>query len=213
MTRRPNPIVLACTVGLFLSAGTATAQQGQRVTPLPEKLSASARTAIERLADSLASERLPANALRDKAAEGVLKGANDETIVLVVRALAQRLRDARAAMGPATSEDELLAGAAVIYAGVTPDALARFASTQRKRGDTGNSLTVPLSIVAHLTSKKVPGAMALSSVESLMSRGARDIDFGTFRISVERDLQAGRSPKDALDAGIRTTLRGIDKVP
>jgi hypothetical protein len=190
----------------------AVAAQGARVTPLPEKLSLTTRAAIERLADSLASERLPANALRDKAAEGALKGASDQEILRVVRSLAVRLRDARAAMGEATSADELLAGASVLYTGVTPDALARFAATQRKR-NAGVSLSVPLAVVAHLTLNRIPGAMALSSVESLMSHGARESDFGAFRVFVESDLRNGRSPKDALDAGVRVTLRGIEKNP
>jgi hypothetical protein len=203
-------LVALCGMSLIPSAAALEAQ-GRRVTPLPDKLNAATRMTIERLADSLGAEQLPSNALRDKAAEGVLKGANDAAIVSAVRSLAQRLRVARSAMGPTTSEDELLAGAAVLYAGVTPDALSRFSAVQRKRSDARFSLTVPLVIVAHLTNSSVPGEMALSSVESLLSRGARDADLGAFRVSVERDLQNGRSLKDALDAGLRTTLRGIGR--
>jgi hypothetical protein len=202
--------ILLVLFAAFVSSSSANAQE--RRAPLPEKLAPATRSSIERLADSLDADRLPGHALRDKAAEGVLKGANDAVILDVVRSLAQRIRDSRVAMGSTASDNELLSAAAAISAGVSPSEISRFAIAQRKR-DANVSLAYPLALVTHLALKKVPGAMALSSVETLLTRGASDADFGAFRISVERELLQGRTPRDAVDAGVRVTLRGLTRPP
>lgn len=179
--------------------------------PLPDKLSAATRASIQRLVDSLTAERLPAFALRDKAAEGVLKGADDARVMVAVQSLAQRLRESRTVLGVAAGEEELLAGASALYAGVPGSGIARLASSQRKRSAT--SLSVPLTVLAELASSRVPSDVALASVEQLLSRGARDVDFGAFRLSVERDIRQGRAPRDAATTGVQSTLRGIGRVP
>lgn len=207
-----RPVRFACGSALMFLAATQLAAQDRRQVPLPETLQPATRAAIERLADSLYLERLPGSALRDKAAEGVLKGADDQRILAAVRSLAQRLRDSRAALGADAPDSELLAAASAIFSGVSPEEISRFAAAQRKR-DASTSLTVPLTVVAELASHKVPGAVALSSVEALLTRGARDVDFGTFRMSVQRDIRQGRTPADAVESGMRATLRGIDRTP
>jgi hypothetical protein len=180
--------------------------------PLPDRLAPATRAAIERLADSLASERLPAYALRDKAAEGALKGADDARILQAVSSLAARLRESRTLLGTAARDDELIASASALYAGVPNRGIARLVDAQRKRS-AGVSLSVPLTVLAELASSRVPSELALASVDALLARGARDVDFGAFRLSVERDIRQGRAPKDAVSTGMQSTLRGLGRTP
>lgn len=199
----------------LLAAGPAAHGQtaDARQPTLPDRLSAGARAQITALSDSLMAERLPAAALHDKAAEGMLKGADDARIVSAVRALAQRLRTARDVLGRQASDDELLAAASTLYAGVPASSITRLANTHRSRRSTAQSLTVSLSVVAELATARVPSEVALRAVEQLLSRGAADADLRSFRATVERGIRDGRAPHDATSEGVQRTLRGLDRVP
>ena len=202
---------LLCAAPRVLAAQPPTERRAGAV--LPERLSPATRTSIERLADSLAREGLPSYALRDKAAEGVLKGADDARILLAVASLAARLRESRALLGSTARDDELIASSSALYAGVPSNGIAKLISAQQRRGSAGTSLSVPLTVLAELASARVPADVALASVDALLARGARDADFGAFRLSVERDIRSGRSPKDAVSTGMQSTLRGIVRTP
>ena len=179
---------------------------------LPERLSAATKSTVQSLIDSLIAERLPASALADKAAEGVLKGADDERILIAVRALAVRLRTSRSILGAIASADELAAAASALYAGTPAAAITRLAATRRARNPS-LPLTVPLSVLAELSTQRVPADLALSSVDALLARGARESDLRAFRADVDRDIRQGVSPRDAAKAGVQRTLTGLDRVP
>ena len=174
-------------------------------------LTAATRVAIDRLVDSLSAERLPGDVIRDKVAEGVLKGADDARILAAVRSLASRLREGRQLLGASAADDELKAAASALFVGVEREAIARLVDTQRKRG--AASLTMPLTVVAELTLRNVPADLAVSSVESLLRRGARDGELNSFRNTFELDLQQGRSPREAVNAGVRSTLNALGHSP
>lgn len=179
---------------------------------LPERLAAATRASIERLCDSLDLEQLPSSALRNRAAEGVLKGADDTRILTVVRLLAARLRQSRALLGVQARDDELLACASALYTGVEPSAITRLARAQRTQ--TGStSLTIPLTVVAELASQRVPMDVAVSSVEALLVRGAKDADLSAFRGAIERDIKRGSEPRDAVSSGMRATISGLNRTP
>src|SRR5256885_16093856 len=107
--------VLQCLAFLTVLSGvtvsSSSAQQPASATDLPPQLSAAARQAIARLGDSLRAVRLPDEPLYAKAAEGVLKGAEEARIVAVVRTLARELGEARSSLGDAADVAELVAGA------------------------------------------------------------------------------------------------------
>lgn len=206
MIDRASTACVAVGIALLMAAGPLEAQS-----PSSGRMSALTRTTIDRLVDSLTVERLPGDAIRDKVAEGVLKGADDARILAAVRSLASRLREGRQLLGVTASDDELKAAASVLFAGVEPAAIARLVDTQRRRGVA--SLTMPLTIVAELALRNVPIDLAVSSVESLLRRGARDGELSTFRNTIERDLQQGRTPRDAVSAGMRSTLNGLGRTP
>src|SRR5262245_23576091 len=109
--------LLAPSLGAAQSLGSAQSSGAQ----LPARLGAATRTAIVALADSLRVSGLPADPLYDRAAEGALKGADDARILVVVRALASRLRTSRALLGESASGEALTAAAAALGAGVPGD--------------------------------------------------------------------------------------------
>ena len=176
---------------------------------LPASLRESTRTAVTSLADSLAREGLPGDGLYAKAAEGVLKGADDARVLEAVRSLASRLRDARRALGPHASAADLEAGASALFAGVSLTALARFAphSAPARPQTLANTLTV----LADLVWKGVPVDRATQSIETLMARGAYDRHLTALRAAFDQELNAGRDPIASLNRGTTRVLRTLDR--
>lgn len=212
-SRFPRALAIATLASACAAAPLLAQSSGHPGAALPERLSPATRATIERLADSLEAERLPAHALRDKAAEGALKGADDARILAAVQSLASRLRESRALLGASARADELIASASALYAGVPGRGIASLAAAGRKRGVAPGGLGVPLTVLAELASARVPSDVALQSVETLLSRGARDVDFAVFRRGVDRDLRQGRAPRDAVSTSMQSTLRGIGRMP
>jgi len=178
----------------------------------PAQLQPVTRTAIDQLADSLGGEGLPTAPLYDKAAEGMLKGADDARILVAVRGLAQRLREARRLLGPATTDAELSAGASALHVGA-PAALIRALAATRDERLAGRSLGLPLVVLANLIADGVPASVAGESLTTLMLRGARDEDLGTFRWNVARDIQEGKTPSDAAHTVTERLLHTITAKP
>src|SRR5690348_22977 len=117
---------------------------------LPNQLSPAARQTIARLADSLRAAHLPDRPLYDKAAEGVLKGAEETRIVSAVRTLARELGEARSALGDGVDPADLVAAASALHVGATPVMLAQLRDTQRAAGGSAASLATPLVALADL---------------------------------------------------------------
>lgn len=217
---------LFTTVGIVVGvAGIAHDASGQRVparsgAPLSDRLDAMTRTTITRLADSLDLEELPGYALRDKAAEGVLKGATDARVLAAVVSLAERLRESRALLGRDALDDEHVAVASALYAGVPRAAIARLVVWKRervavmaRRGATSRSpsLSMPLAILADLTTQHVPGELAIGSLEQLLDRGAGDADLVALRERVGRDIRRGERPQDAFNANVQLTHAALER--
>jgi hypothetical protein len=202
---------LAATAVLcVLAGGTAGPAQGQdRPRELPAAIDAPTRATIITLGDSMAREGLPRVALYDKAAEGQLKGASDAKILAAVRSLAQRLRQTRSALGASATEAELVAGASALFAGVPPDVLRRVAAARAAR-TAAPSLAITLTVLTDLVSQQVPPDVAATSVELLVSRGARDLDLTELLRGVEQDVRGGRGARDALQERMAGTLRSIE---
>ena len=176
---------------------------------LPARLQPVARTAIDRLADSLAAERLPTVPLYDKAAEGALKGADDRRIVAAVRGLAQRLRESRTLLGLSATDAELSACASALYAGVDTTRI-RTVVEARNAHASGRPLGVALVVLANLVADGVPASVATESLTTLLASGVGDDDLGTFRRDVARDIEGGNSPVDAASALTKRALRSIE---
>src|SRR6185369_10587917 len=115
-----------CVLGLVVAIASRAGAQVPGVT-LPARLSADARATIERVIDSARVAGLPTAPLADKAAEGVLKGADDQRIVIAVRMLARELGEARGVVGATKDPGLLTATASALHAGALPADLRRLA--------------------------------------------------------------------------------------
>lgn len=190
----------------------ARAQQGA---PLAA-LSAPARSAIRAAADSLTAEGLPGDALVAKAAEGLLKGATEDRIVVVVHRLAADIRVAGRALGSDAAPGEVVAAAGALRAGASPELVRQLRSAAGNRSSPSRRpLVVALVVLGDLVSRGTPPPVAASSVTSLVQRHATDDDLQALRAAVERDIEAGSEPALAAAARSRAladSLGGIDAV-
>ena len=183
---------------LLLAASALGAQERA----LPERLSVATRATLDRLIDSARTAGVPSMPLYDKVSEGVLKGADDERIVRAVRTLVRELSDARAVLGPSAGLPLLSAGASALHAGVSSADLRRIARPSAAATDPG-TLTTALVTLVDLVAKRVPVALATSSIQSLVDHRATDRQFTELRSGVEQDILAGRSPDASVSARIK----------
>ena len=156
------------------------------------RLDGPSRVALQRVLDSARADGVPTEPLVSKVLEGNAKGAPGPRIVQVVRSLYHGLGDARAALGAASTEAELVAGAAVLQAGIRPAALVEL---RRARGS--RAVAGPLVVLADLLTRGVPPAAASDAVLRLARANAADASFATLRRDVERDIAAGAAPATA----------------
>src|SRR5881409_2886426 len=185
LIRTTLPVLAALLVGAPAAA--------QQVDPRLERLDAATRPVVAALIDSARTASLPTEPLVQRALEGATKGAAGDVIVAAVRRLAGDLERARDALGPTASPAELGAGAAALCAGASQATLAEL------RHARGESLTVPLAVLADLVASGVPVDSAAAAVLGLAAR-ARDADLVEFRRAVERDIALGAPPAAATAA-------------
>jgi hypothetical protein len=177
-----------------------------QVERLAGRLDAATRSAVTAVVDSVRGAGVPADPLVNKALEGVSKGADGARIVAAVRALAGDLARARAALGPTTTEPELVAGAAALRAGAAPAFLERLRGEDRRE-----SLVMPLAVMADLVSSGVPPDTAAQSVLALVRAGRHEDDLVAFRQSVERDIALGAPAGTAAAASVG--INSVGPVP
>ena len=159
---------------------------------LDGRLDSATRQAVQRAIDGARRDGLPTEPLVSKALEGATKHAPGARIAAVVQALAVALRDARSALGERASENEIVAGAAALQAGMRPGSLTRLRAARPNR-----PLTMPLVVLADLVTRGVPVDTASAAVLTLSQHGASDTDFIVLRRDVERDIIAGAPPAAA----------------
>jgi hypothetical protein len=195
---------------------TSASAQGSATQPgaLPPdgrtQLSPAARQVIAQLGDSLRAVHLPDAPIYAKAAEGMLKGADESRILAAVRTLARELGAAREALGANADESELTAGASALHVGATPAALSQLRQTQRSSESGHRSLAVPLVALVDLLARRVPAPVATAAIDSLVARGAPAEDFAALRAAVKQDILAGRTPEAAVRARAQGLLHDVD---
>jgi hypothetical protein len=157
------------------------------------RLSEATRYQVELLLDSARVAKLPTAPLESKALEGIGKRADGRRIVAQVRLVFRSLRDARAALGPSVTLDELKAASGALQVGITTAELGHLARTRHEK-----QLTVPLVVLADLVTRGVPRDTASQTIFQLWQRGAADDDFLGLWRGVERDIVSGSAPGVAL---------------
>jgi hypothetical protein len=190
--------VAFCTVFLLAVAGSAHAQATSVSTA---QWSPSLRDRVDRIADSAKAQHLPTEPLYSKAAEGVLKGADEARIIQAVAGLAHDLRDARAALGSSATDAEMVAAASVIHSGMDVPTLRKF-FTKREGRPQSESFVMPLVVLSDLLARHVTQDVAMSSLSNLLERGAKDAELTSLRRDIERDISGGQAPDVA--ARLRT---------
>ncbi|MEP6763499.1 MAG: hypothetical protein ABJB66_04260 [Gemmatimonadaceae bacterium] len=190
----------------FVLPFVARAQQSG-IPQLPVRIGASARATIEHLADSLRSAGIPSDPIYDKAAEGVLKGADDARIVAATRSLAKELGAASLLLGPGASTSDVVSAASALRAGVPAPDIQRLGTRRIKSQATDGRLALSFIILADFASRGVPVDAAFIAVDGLLARGAGGAELTAFRSGVERDLLAGRDAR----ATLTTRAEGVLK--
>ena len=215
MASRLSLMVFALVPALSRAQGGAPGQTGGNQTS--PRLPANVEVVVNRLADSSRARGLPADPLFAKAAEGVLKGADSTHIVDAVRRLLGELDAARSSLGACAGSGELAAAASALHAGVTPSQLARVAQEgargcgeRRGNAEKPDRLTMPLVVLADLVARRVSADVAVSSLETLLSRSAPDAEFASLRTAIERDIANGASPDAAMRTRSAAVARSLD---
>lgn len=185
----------------------AFAQSSPSGAALPARLSPATRVAIERLADSLKTAGVPSSPLFDKAAEGVLKNADDARILVAIRSLARELGTASALLGAAASEAEVVSAASALRAGVSTQAVQKIVARRNRGSGSDGRLSLSFIILADFASRGVPVDAAVNAVDGLLARGAGGSELTAFRVGVERDLLAGRDALSTLATRADGVLR------
>jgi len=148
-----------------------------------------------------AADRLPSEPLVQRALEGARRGVEPARVVSAVRAFADRLRIARSALGPASTDAELVAGAGVLYAGADRTTLERLRRVEPRR-----DLALPLIVMADIIERGVPRDTATSVIIALGEAHVRDVDYQLLRQSIVLDIGSGATPAAAAAARARGIL-------
>lgn len=202
-----KPVAIACAVVSLLTA-TAEAQSPA----LPSRLGNDAAAAIARVIDSARVAGLPTAPLFDKAAEGVLKGADDQRIVVAVRSLARELGEARSVIGSSNDPALLGATASALHAGATSLDLRQLARPTTGEAD-AHAIAAAFVALADLVTKRISPANATNAIRELLKRRARDADFTMLRGEVDQDIRGGMAPDIALTNRMRTHVQVLDAIP
>ena len=190
----------------------ASSAHAQTVT-LPTRLGADTRVAIERLIDSARTVGLPVSPLADKAAEGVLKGADDQRILSAVRTLARELGEARTLLGSTRDAGVLTAMASALHAGASPAELRRLVRPAGGDAPEAHTLATALVTLVDLVAKKISPTTATTAVGELLKRRAGDDQFVVLRSEVEQDIRGGAAPEAALTRRVRSHVEVLETLP
>jgi hypothetical protein len=186
---------------LLLCVALSSVSAQQQVQPDPLLKLNEWRPKVQALIDSARAERLPWNAVRLKAIEGVNKKMmSNKAIYEALQAFYRRLEQSRAALGPMASDEEIETGASVLAANVSVEDLAKF-----RVSGTGRSPTLALTFLADLIDKhNVPRNDAIDAFTKLWKDGAADSEFDGLWHLVDQDILGGVNPRTALQSRMKS---------
>jgi hypothetical protein len=171
--------------------------------------------AIDRIVARANSDGLPGDAVRAKALEGLSRGVPGDSIVRVVAAFADALRQALSLLGEVSpTRDDLLATAGVLTAGVSQAAATRLVAAAHARPG-ARSVTVPFVVAGDLVVRGVPPDSAAMIVTVAVRRGASDAQLWHLREVIAQDIANGAPPLEAamLRAGVAPGGPGPQTMP
>jgi hypothetical protein len=190
-----RPLLILLAAGLL--AGPVTAQD----TRLAGRIEAATLARITSLVEQAAARGLPTEPLVQKALEGASKGAAAAHIERAVRGLADRLEAARAQLGNAAPEAELVAAASALYVGVAPAALARLRALRPH-----DSLAMPLIALTFFVQRGVAVDASIRWVESMVSAKVAPDEMLKLQQMIESDVRAGAEARAASETRVEALL-------
>ncbi len=184
----------------IVAARPLQAQQVAYAASAGAELDSATQAAITKEIARARERGIPVEPLVAKVREGRLKRAPAPRIRTAVEKLSMRLDSARAALGVASSTEELVAGAEALAAG------ADGASLRALRAASSRPIAVPIGTLAQLVASGVAPARAVEMIVDLLRRNAAPAQVLALGNLVEVDVAAGLRPDES--AAIR--LRGIE---
>lgn len=203
---------LLLVVALGGLAAVPLAAQGRGT--IEQRLDPQTFAAVRAVVDSARRDSIPAQALEDKALEGVAKHIPPDRIVAAVRQLAVELRDARAllraaAPGATLADGEVIAAADAEHRGVPPVELSSLRSHVSSRA----SLIVAFTVLGDLVQRGVPAGQARDVVEQLIAAGVSAQQLADVPARMDVGLRVGAPPLDALRSALPVPLRPVRPPP
>jgi hypothetical protein len=184
---RRAPALLALTLSALSSATSSSgAQRVAYAAGVMTTLDSATQAALAREMSRAQSRGLPIEPLEAKMREGQIKRAAPARIRSAVAALAMRLDSARSALGPTSSDAELVAGADALATGADGAALRTLRATAGAR-----DLAAPLGALAQLVASGVAPRRATRMIVELLTHHVAPREVLAFGIAVESDVDAG----------------------
>jgi hypothetical protein len=169
----------------------------------PEDLNADRETTaqLDRILSSAREKRLPIDPIIAKARQGVLLRTPPARIVAAAEAVSRRLEDARDALAPSPTANDIAAGQdALAIPGVTKDMLHAIRAQRPNR-----PVAVAIGVMAQLAASGVEPGRAAGVVADLVRRQATDGQLASFGNEVNRDVSEGI----AAVASLNVRLKGL----
>jgi hypothetical protein len=171
---------------------------------LEQRLGPDLARRVEDIVHTARAESLPTATLVATALEGMTKHVPPERIVVALERHLGSLRAARAALGPAVGDPELVAAAAALRAGIASDSLSSLRAARP-----GQSLLVPLVVLGDMIARRVPPDASGAFVNSLVRAGASDIELMKVREGIDADIRKGVTPMESAGVRARVLLRSL----
>ena len=193
---------MVAAIVLSVPAMSARAQEVAYAATLTE-LDSTTQAAVGREIARARERGLPVDPLVAKVREGRLKRASAARIRAAVERLSERLAAARDALGPASTAEEVTAGADAIAAG------AQSSSLRAVRAATTQSVTAGVGALAQLLASGVAEAKAVDMVIGLLRRNASPTVLVALGNQVEADVATGLSPTASAAFRLRAIEDGL----
>jgi len=179
-------------LGLLVLISAARAAASQDVPLLGSDREASAELA--KIVAAAQESGLPVDPILAKARYGVTVHAPASRIVAAARAVAKRLEDARSALAPQPTANDIAAGENALGSEISRKSLQEIRKVSPHK-----PVAVPLGVLAQLVANKVPEKKAVKYVTELIKHGATDQQVADLGNDVNAEVKLGSSAVDALE--------------
>jgi hypothetical protein len=200
MRFRHSPLLLA----LGVVATTAMASQQAGDPRLDARLVGRTKDSVNAIVESARRAGLPTEPLVQRALEGVQKNISGEVVLQSVGRLSQLLQQAKSALGPASSREDVEAGAQALKNGVDVKKLERLGTMR-----VGQRVATAINVVNFIKIKGVQVDTAADVIGNLVAMSASDEQLLALQDEITRAIAGGTpaaSATLALGQGLQTAM-------